>query len=185
MLLARGSVDGLGEGRWRWPDTYPVGRCQQPGSLPPRTEVQGGRQADILRDRGGNPDGKRRSRLCGDPRGRRGRKPRTLPTSPKTRKARKTQTQRRPRKTARWQSQNRRRLRRRRRPPPGLAALGEAPKALQTQAAEPAAPTQAPTSFRFRTQQHRGCPVLLGDPGRHRSTQFHARRPWPLTLIKR
>lgn len=84
-----------GSGLRRWAGSelpaaarYPAGRCQQPGSLPPRTEVQDGRQDDILRDRGGNPDGKRKSMLCGDPRGSRGRKPRTLPTSPKTRKAR-------------------------------------------------------------------------------------------------
>ena len=45
---------------------------------------------------------------------------------------------------------------------PGLS------KALEIQAAEPVAPTQAPTSFRLKTQQQWGCPVLLGDYGRHR-----------------
>ena len=60
-------------------------------------------------------------------------------------------------------------VRRSRRPPWGLGAGGEASKALEIQAAEPVAPTQAPTSFRLKTQQQRGCPVLLGDSGRHRS----------------
>ena len=60
-------------------------------------------------------------------------------------------------------------VRRSRRPPRGLGAAGEAPKALEIQAAEPAAPSQAPISFRLKTQQHQGCPVLLGDSGRHRS----------------
>lgn len=65
-----------------------------------------------------------------------------------------------PKQTEVWRS---------RRPPWGLGAGGEASKALEIQAAEPVAPTQAPTSFRLKTQQQWGCPVLLGDSGRHRS----------------
>ena len=170
-----------GSGPRRWPGTEPpaaagylAGQCPQPGSLPPRAQVQDGRQADLLRDRGGKPDAKGDLGSAETP-GEAG-EGSPGPCQQVRRQGRREGHRRRGGRGRRPDgSQSRRRLRRRRRPPRGLAELGEAPKALQTQAAEPA----APTSFRRRTQQHRGCPVLLGDPGRHTSAQFHARRPWP------
>ena len=90
---------GWGESPHRQPDTQRDDASSPDPSHPgvaqaPGPEVKDGRQVDILRDRTGNPKGKKRSRCCGDLRGSRGRKPRMLPTSRKTRKVRKTQRRR-------------------------------------------------------------------------------------------